>query len=239
MLGDNIYDSWTPADYAAKFERPYRALIDDGVTFYAARGNHDGREQWLYPGFNTGGSPYFTFAKSAGLVPPLDRTTVDFFAIDTVELTAEQLRWLRRELADSDADWKLCFFHHPLYTSGRYQWSALGRRRVLEPLFVMGDVDVAFSGHEHLYERMVPQRGIHYLVSGAAGSVRRGDLEPSSLTAAGFDRDLSFMLVEIAGDTMHFQAISRAGAVVDSGMIDRRDDGQDGDDISVRPPLFR
>ena len=81
---------------------------------------------------------------------------------------------------------------------------------------------MALSGHEHLYERFLPQQGVHYFTSGAAGAVRVGDLKPTSRTAAGFDADLTFMLVEISGDTMHFQAISRLGAIVDSGSFERR-----------------
>jgi hypothetical protein len=42
------------------------------------------------------------------------------------------------------------------------------------------------------------------------------------MTAAGFDLDQTFMLVEIAGDQMRFQAISRTGLRVDSGVIARR-----------------
>jgi hypothetical protein len=39
------------------------------------------------------------------------------------------------------------------------------------------------------------------------------------MTAAGFDADYSFMLVEIAGTSMAFEAVSRTGAVVDSGTL--------------------
>jgi len=41
------------------------------------------------------------------------------------------------------------------------------------------------------------------------------------MTAAGYDQDRSFMLVEIAGDELYFQTISRAGLTVDSGVIQR------------------
>ena len=81
---------------------------------------------------------------------------------------------------------------------------------------------VAFSGHEHFYERTHPQKGIVYFISGGAGSLRLGDIRPSGLTAAGFDTDFHFMLVEIAGDDLYFQAISRTGETVDSGKIERR-----------------
>ena len=219
MLGDNVYDGDTPKDYRDKFEMPYRPLLEDGVKFYAARGNHDVGDAWLYEPFNTGGHRYFTFRKTGGPIGLLARNEVQFFAVDSVSLDADQIAWLDRELGSSDADWKICFFHHPLYTSGRYAWSAGARRRRLEPILRRHGVDVVFSGHEHIYERLAPQQGIVYFVSGGAGSVRRGDLRPSDRTAAGFDEDLHFMLVEIAGDTMRFEAVARTGAIVDSGRI--------------------
>jgi len=145
-----------------------------------------------------------------------------FFAIDSVALDARQLDWLDDQLDKSRAAWKICFFHHPLYTSGRYSWTSGSRRRSLEPLLVRHGVDVVFSGHEHLYERMSPQSGVMYFVNGAAGSVRTGDLQPSDYAAKGYDRDLTFMLIEIAGDTMYFQAISRTGETIDNGKVVRK-----------------
>ena len=221
MLGDNVYDGNAPEDYREKFERPYRPLLDAGVTFHAARGNHDVGEGWLYPHFNTGGHRYFTFRKTGGPLGLLTRNTVQFFAIDSVTFDADQRAWLERELRSSDASWKICFMHQPLYTSGRYWWSAMRWRRQMEAILVNHGVDVVFSGHEHLYERLVPQQGVVYFTSGAAGSVRRGDLRESSYGAAGYDDDLHFMLVEIAGDTLRFEAVSRTGAVVDAGEIRR------------------
>jgi hypothetical protein len=41
MVGDNIYGSERPQDFQKKFEMPYKPLLDAGVTFYAALGNHD------------------------------------------------------------------------------------------------------------------------------------------------------------------------------------------------------
>ena len=84
---------------------------------------------------------------------------------------------------------------------------------------VSNDVNVVFSGHDHIYERITPQKGIYYFVSGSGGQLRKGDTRPSAMTAASFDQDQSFMLVEIGGTVMTFQAISRTGQIVDSGTI--------------------
>ena len=220
MLGDNIYDSHTAADYRAKFEEPYRPLLEAGVTFQAAIGNHDDPNQIHYDKFNMGGQRYYSFRRrEESLQGGIGGAGARFWALDSRSLDPEQLAWLSKGLQESGSRWKIVFFHHPIYTSGRYTAGASSLRRALEPVLVNGDADVVLSGHEHFYERTHPQRGIFYFVSGAAGSLRRGDITPAPLTARGFDTDYSFMLMEIAGDELYFQAISRAGATVDAGVL--------------------
>ena len=219
MLGDNNYGDGSPESYRVRFEQPYKSLLDTGVKFYASRGNHDAGAQWTYPLFNMGGQRYYTFERKAGLVPPLAGDRVQFFALDTVELDNDQLSWFDRVLSESKAEWKIVFFHHPIYSSGRYALSSAARRSTLEQALIEHEVDVVFAGHEHVYERVAPQSGVMYFVAGASGSVRVGDLRPSATQAKGYDRDLSFMLVEIAGNTLYFRAINRLGEIVDSGKI--------------------
>jgi len=222
MLGDNIYDSHTPADYVAKFERPYKALLDAGVTFQAAIGNHDDPAQINYAGFNMGGQRYYSFRRSEiSLEGGVAGAGVRFYALDSRTLDPEQLEWLRQGLKSSGSRWKIVFFHHPIYTSGRYTSGAQSLRRALEPILVDGEADVVLSGHEHFYERTVPQRGILYFVSGAAGSLRPNDIRRTDLTARGFDTDYSFMLMEASGNELYFQAISRKGVTIDAGVITR------------------
>lgn len=221
MLGDNIYDSHTPRDYELKFERPYKALRDQGVTFHAAIGNHDDSAQIFYAPFNMGGRRYYTFRRNERRLAGIAGAGVRFFGLDSRSLDPEQLAWLRRELTASGTAWKICFLHHPLYTSGRYRGTARSLRLPLEPILVDGDVDVVLSGHEHVYERLRPQHGISYFVSGAAGSLRRGDLLPSTVNAKGFDDDYHFMLMEVSGNELFFQAISRTGVTIDAGVISR------------------
>lgn len=220
MLGDNIYDHHTPADYEARFEQPYKPLLDAGVRFQAAIGNHDDPAQIHYDKFNMGGQRYYSFREAEmSLQGGVAGAGVRFFALDSRSFDPDQLRWLRRELADSSSRWKIVYFHHPLYTSGRYSAAARPLRAGVEPILVEGDVDVVLSGHEHFYERILPQRGIVYFTSGAAGSLRVNDIRPSRLTARGFDTDYSFMLMEVAGNELYFQAISRQGETVDAGVI--------------------
>ena len=219
MLGDNNYGDGSPESYRQRFEEPFKPLLDAGVKFYASRGNHDVGPQWEYPQFNMGGERYYTFQKRSGVLPPVAGDIVQFFAIDSVSLDDAQVSWLDRQLSESKAEWKIVFFHHPIYSSGRYAASSAARRATLEHVLIEHQVDVVFAGHEHLYERMAPQSGVMYFVVGATGAVRTGDLRPSPYRAAGYDRDLSFLLAEIAGDSMYFRVVNRVGETIDRGKI--------------------
>jgi len=209
MLGDNMYGRQDSRDFVEKFERPYAPLLQAGVKFYASLGNHDSQTNRFYKSFNMDGERYYTFA----------RENVRFFAFDTNLLDQAQLAWIEETLKQSQAEWKVCFFHHPLYSNAGRHGGNVALRVALEPLLLRHGVDVVFSGHDHVYERIKPQKGITYFVSGSGGQLRRGDMRPSEATAASFDRDYSFMLVEVDGSEMRFQARTRTGAIVDSGTI--------------------
>jgi 3',5'-cyclic AMP phosphodiesterase CpdA len=213
MLGDNTYGGETARDWELRFERPYKPLLDAGVKFYAAIGNHDTPNQRLYKPFNMGGERFYSFKPKAG---------VRLFALDSNYMSPEQLQWLEKELAASGSEWKICFFHHPLYSSGGRHGSDTALRDQLEPLFVKYGVDVVLTGHDHFYERIKPQKGIHHFVVGGSAKLRRGDIEKTDLTAKGFDQGYSFMAVEITGDEFHYQAISDLGKTIDSGVIKRQ-----------------
>ena len=164
-----------------------------------------------------GGRRYYTYV----------RQQVRFFVLDTNIMDGPQLRWFESELQQSTEPWKIAYFHHPLYGNAGRHGSAVDIRVLLEPLLVKFGVAVVFAGHDHVYERLKPQNGVHYFVTGSGGKLRTGDLVPSESTAAGFDRDQAFVIAEIDGDALFFQTISRTGATVDSGTIPRplRHDG--------------
>ena len=212
MLGDNIYGGHAEADFRAKFEEPYKALLQAGVKFYASLGNHDDPNERYYKFFNMDGRRYYTYGKG----------NVRFFALDSNYMDPKQLDWLEEELHRSGSQWKICYFHHPLYSDGKFHGADTDLRARLQPLFLKYGVNVVLSGHEHIYERLKARGGIYYFVLGNTGELRHNGLRRSDQTAAGFDADRSFMLVEISGDRFYFQTVSRRGETVDHGMLERQ-----------------
>jgi hypothetical protein len=213
MMGDNLYYGSGEKDYKKKFELPYKALLDTGIKFYATLGNHDNSNERFYKPFNMNGERYYTFKPKPG---------VRIFSLDSNYMDQPQLQWLEKELAASGSDWKIMFFHHPLYSSGGAHGSDVQLREQLEPLFLKYGVDAVFSGHEHFYERIKPQKGIYYFISGGAAKLRDGDVKKSGLTAKSFDTGYHFMLLELTKDVLHFQVISDRAQTVDSGALDRK-----------------
>jgi hypothetical protein len=212
MMGDNLYGSQRPRDFSMKFETPYGPLLRMGIPFYAALGNHDEPDNRQYPQFNMGGNRYYSIA----------RGPARFFFFDTNLMDPAQVKWIEGSLREAREEWKIVIFHHPIYSDGDRHGPNVALRVVLEPLFVDYGVDVAFSGHEHIYERIKPQKGIPYFIVGSSGQLRKGGLTPSAITAAGFDQDQAFLVASIDGTGLSFRAISRTGAVVDSGVLHNR-----------------
>jgi 3',5'-cyclic AMP phosphodiesterase CpdA len=210
MMGDNIYGGHKPKDFERKFETPYKPLLDAGVKFYACLGNHDDSNEVLYKPFNMNGQHYYTFKKG----------DVQFFALDSNYMDSKQLDWIQQQLSASTAKWKIAYFHHTLYSDGRFHGPDVDLRSQLMPIFEKYGVNVVMSGHEHVYERFKPEGGIYFFLVGNSGELRYHNLrQGSDIMAVGFDTDRTFMLVEISGDKLYFQTVSRAGQTVDSGVL--------------------
>lgn len=215
-VGDNIYPNGSGRYFNKHFEEPFSGLLKERVKFYAVLGNHDVEEgrkdQVNYPLFNMGGSNYYSISRNNGLV--------DFFMLDSTDLSTTQLGWIENSLRESKAIWKLAALHHPIYSSGKKHGSDIKVRKQLEPLFTHYRVQAVFSGHDHVYERTKPQQGIQYFITGAGGKCRRGDIDlKSDLRASSYDLDNSFMLIEADEKEMSFTSVNQAGETVDSGII--------------------
>lgn len=167
-LGDNFYGVGLnhPGDprWQSEFESLYGPM---GVTFYPTFGNHDYGDPdspaaelaytkkskiWNFP------APYYTYTAGA----------VQFFAIDTVRLSDDQLTWLDDALAKSTARWKVVYGHYQIYSATRGDEPELIER--LLPILKTRKVDAYINGHDHNLQELQTEEGVHFFVAGAGGA---------------------------------------------------------------------
>lgn len=159
--GDNVYDDGDPALFDEKFFRPFACLLDGGVQFRAAFGNHDirtdnGRPMLEEPAFGMKGRNYVWRAGG-----------VRFVMVDSNDFNYD---WLRRALVTQEGDrWTVVAFHHPVFSSGVYGPTP-GLRPRLPRMFRNKGVDLVLNAHEHHYEVSNELRGIRYVVTGGGGA---------------------------------------------------------------------
>jgi hypothetical protein len=212
MLGDNLYDD----DYDGEFLEPYKPLLDRGVKFYAAIGNHDHDLEIHFKPFNMTARDYYTF----------DMGNARFAVLNSNHPSdPDQVTWLNTVFTGAGSKWRIAYFHHPLYSSGQH--AGEGRdviRPAMEPMLVRNGVHVVFAGHEHLYERVAPQKGIRYFVSGGGGR-RLYDVKPSPFEEVAIS-EYHFMVIEIAGDRLFYQAITPGQKILDCGVLFRTTDAE-------------
>jgi hypothetical protein len=215
--GDVIYVDGAPSELDPHYFTPYRDLIDR-IPFYLSFGNHDVRTQNGRPlkdaVYLPGNEKYYSF----------DFGDTHFIALDTNDSTAPgsaQYLWLEADLQATTATWIIVYFHHPPYSSSNHG-SDLTVRAHLTPLFDQHGVDIAFSGHDHNYERTFPLRadqpdpqGVTYVVAGAGGAGRLYASGTSAFTATS-ESVYHHVQVDIDGSQATLTAIRSDGTVIET-----------------------
>ncbi|MEC7521261.1 MAG: metallophosphoesterase [Myxococcota bacterium] len=199
--GDIAYYRGTEEAYDAQFFRPFAALTRRALVA-AVPGNHDRKVD--------GGRPFFdTF----GPVPrSFDYGPLHVALLDTGGDLAAQAEWLARDLDASDRPWKLAVGHHPPFASGAHG-SSLRVRRAFAAVLSRHGADLMLSGHDHHYERVRPQGGVTYVVSGGGGHSTR-PVGESDFTAFA-ESVLHFVHLRVDPDRLVLRAVDAEGHVFD------------------------
>lgn len=216
LLGDICYYGKIEDRFDDVFVRPMRPLIDAGVRFELAVGNHDGDLHHsdeslaeIDAELRLLGTPARHYTTSHG--------PADFFYLDSSAPglygadSSVQLEWLDDALASSTNQWKIVCLHHPPYSSGAHG-STPRADEVLEPILARRHVDLVLAGHDHHYERTHPQSGVTYVVSG--GGCKTTPVGRSRFTAAAAST-LQHLDVNITGDRLSGRCLRPDGRVVD------------------------
>ena len=198
-------------DYRRKFEEPYRALLDEGVKFYAVLGNHDDPRQVDYEPFNMHGERYYTL-RAAGRSPDPDRHRGRVLRARLDESRS------RAAARGSTSGWPprrgvedLLLPPPALHVGPLPQHVARIHRLVLEPILIEHGVDAVFSGHEHIYQRSDARRTGSSISSAAAPArCAPGDGAPASFIARTYRRaTITSCWSRSTDEALHFQAMSR------------------------------
>jgi hypothetical protein len=80
------------------------------------------------------------------------------------------------------------------------------------PLLSRHHVDLVLSGHDHDYERIEPQHGVNYVVSG--GGCKTTRVGHSAFTAVA-ERTLQFLHLEVVDDRLTATCVREDGSVAD------------------------
>ena len=216
LLGDICYYGNFADRFDDVFARPMRPLLDAGVGFELAIGNHDADLRHSDEGLaeieaelRLLGTParYYTTTHGPADFFYLDSSVPGVFGPDA----SAQWEWLDDTLAASGNQWKIVLLHHPPYSSGRHG-STPGARAVLEPILGRHRVDLVLAGHDHHYERTHPIDGTTYVVSG--GGCKTTAVGRNDFTAVA-ESTLEFLHIDIHGDRLVARAIRPDGSVAD------------------------
>ena len=172
LLGDNAYPDGTDADYQKAIFEMYPQMMRS-VPFWSCLGNHDGKSansmtqsgvyydiftlptQGQAGGLMSGTEAYYSF----------DYANIHFISLDSHDsdrsANGAMMQWLKADLAATQRDWIIAFFHHPTYTKGTHDSDkdsdSQGRmndmRAIFLPVLEQGGVDLVLTGHSHVYER--------------------------------------------------------------------------------------
>lgn len=212
--GDIAYSDGTIGQYEDNVFGVYQGLFRS-IPFFPASGNHDYRtlsgapfrDVFNLPGDN--GEKWYSF----------DWGRVHFASLDTEADYAKQAAWLDKDLEGSKAPWKIVYMHRPPYSSGKHG-SDTKLQKLLSPILVKHGVQLVLAGHDHNYERIKPQEGVHYIVTGGGGVGTRS-VGSSPFTELSEDV-IHFVQGEVFEDRMVLHAIDATGREFDSVEI-RRD----------------
>jgi hypothetical protein len=224
-------------DWFFTYFQPYRYLLNR-IPVYPTIGNHDtgeaesvdDRDQlfdnlYLNERF-AGEDKYGRASLGPGLFYRFSfGRDVEFVALDTSKerLFGARLidhpkhadfieRSFSAERRASRPMWQIPFSHHPPFSAGPFHFNTTSMHRLL-PMFEAGGVRAMFSGHEHNFQHSL-HSGIHYVITGGGGKLRRSEPTGIGYKAAhtqSWAGAFNFLIVSIDGETMTIHPFSEDG----------------------------
>lgn len=171
-VGDIAYNSGTDQEFTNYFYAAYQDVLRRTVC-WPTLGNHEGANSFS----STQTGPYFAgyvlpnAAQAGGLASgteayySFDYANVHFISLNSQDVNrnpgSAMLTWLAADLAATNQQWVIAFWHHPPYSKGTHDSDdpqedggrEVDMRENVLPILEAGGVDLVLTGHSHIYER--------------------------------------------------------------------------------------
>lgn len=143
------------------------------------------------------------------------------------DLLARQKVWLEKDLAQTTKRWTIVFIHRPPYDNKTFRDNT-AIREVFTPVFDKYQVDLVFSGHDHVYARTYPLRGGEVSPGGTiyVGTGRSGSKSYSTTSANSVNEffynpqdEPNYLTVTVTADSISIKAFKQSGTLIDAWAV--------------------
>lgn len=226
-LGDNAYPTGSRTDFTRCYQPTWgqvRARTRPAVGNHEyGTGNADAYFDYFGAAAGPRGKGYYSYDAGTWHVVVLN-TNCGSVPGGCGRGSAQE-RWLRTDLAASNATCTVAMGHHPLFTSARTHPPATETRPLVQALYDAG-AELLLAGHNHVYERFAPQtpagrrdetRGIREIVAGTGGAA----LYPFGRTAANSElrnnHTFGVVRLTLSPASYRWDFLSTSGRFTDTG----------------------
>lgn len=222
-MGDNQYDDAHYSDFTSYYDKSWGKF--KSIT-KPIPGNHETYDDTPFAGYRQyfgaiatpQGKNYYSW----------NRGNWHFVALDSNDFVKEeglaepaQLTWLKQDLANNTKGCIAAYYHHPYFSSGDH-----GDNPDAAPLWqTMLDykVDLVLNGHDHHYERFLPQnfsgqpdpKGPVQIIGGTGGKTLY-DINPAHPATAKLLSTFGVLKLSMTDTTFSSQLIGLDSSVLDS-----------------------
>ncbi|WP_072482425.1 discoidin domain-containing protein [Amycolatopsis australiensis] len=221
-MGDNQYDDAHLSDFKSYYDKTWGKF--KAIT-HPIPGNHETYDDTPYKGYDD----YFgAIAKPHGQrYYSWEMGNWHFIALDSNDFAthefgpSEQLAWLKQDLANNKKGCVAAYYHHPRWSSGDHGDNPDSIE--LWNLMVANKVDLVLNGHDHDYERFVPQNADGKAdaagpveIVGGSGGASLYDLHSAHPTTAKLLKTYGVLKLSMTDTSFQTQLIGVDGKVLDS-----------------------
>ncbi len=222
-MGDNQYDDAHLSDFKSYYDKTWGKF--KSIT-HPIPGNHESYDDTPFKGYED----YFgAIAKPQGKrYYSWEMGNWHFVALDSNDFVTHddfaeppQITWLKQDLAKNTKGCVAAYYHHPRWSSGDHGDNPDSTE--LWNIMTATKVDLVLNGHDHDYERFVPQNADGQAdangpveIVGGSGGANLYDLSPAHPTTAKLLKTFGVLKLSMTDTSFQSQLIGVDGKVLDS-----------------------